>query len=117
MAKHNETGKTGEKKAVELLKKKGYKIISTNWRYKHLEIDIIAEHEDYLAIVEVKTRSRLDFGQPESFVSKAKQQKLIKAADYYGHTYSIKKDILFDIIAVKMKPKIEIKHIVNAFYP
>ena len=62
MAEHNELGKLGEEMAVEFLKKDGYKIVETNWTFQKAEIDIIAQKENVLAIIEVKTRSSLDFG-------------------------------------------------------
>ena len=45
MAQHNELGKIGEQKAAEYLKKKGYKILERNYKYKNLEIDIIAQRK------------------------------------------------------------------------
>ena len=51
-------GFAGEDMAAKLLQEKGYKILARNWRCGHLEVDIIAETDDYLVIVEVKTRKR-----------------------------------------------------------
>ena len=49
-------GTCGEELAVKLLQQKDYNILERNWRCGHLEVDIIAENDDYLVIVEVKTR-------------------------------------------------------------
>ena len=72
MAEHNELGKQGEKLAVEFLQKSGYDILETNWVFQKAEIDIIAQKENILAVVEVKTRSSIDFGLPQDFVKPSK---------------------------------------------
>ena len=62
MAEHNELGKLGEELAVDFLIEKGYDILETNWTFQKAEVDIIALKENILAVVEVKTRSSVDFG-------------------------------------------------------
>ena len=81
MASHNELGKLGEELAIDYLKKDGYSILNTNWTFQKAEIDIIAQKENILAIVEVKTRSSLEFGLPQDFVTPKKIQLLVKAVD------------------------------------
>src|ERR1700758_2766015 len=100
MSKTMETGKTGEEQAAAFLKEMGYTVLDTNWRYKHLEIDIIARDKKELVIAEVKTRANDVFGTPESFVTKDKQLKLIKAAHEYIIQNNIELDVRFDIISV-----------------
>ena len=68
MAKHYDLGKKGEEIAANYLAEKGYKIIARNWRFGKDEIDIIAEHDNFLVIIEVKTRSSSDYGEPEEAV-------------------------------------------------
>ena len=41
-------GARGEEMAIDYLKKEGYEIQETNWRYRKTEIDIIAKHDDKL---------------------------------------------------------------------
>lgn len=72
-----------EEKATEFLKKQGYKIIEKNFKCKLGEIDIIAANGGYLCFVEVKYRSSTKFGRPSEAVDYFKQQKLIRAAQYY----------------------------------
>lgn len=78
-----ETGQSGEKLAVEFLKKQGFKIIETNFKSKFGEIDIVAREGDVLVFVEVKTRSSGQFGLPEEAVNWRKIQHIIKAGQYY----------------------------------
>ena len=61
-------GRAGEVKAAEFLKKKGYKIIKTNYKTYCGEIDIIANDGEYTVFVEVKTRTSDEFGAPAEAV-------------------------------------------------
>lgn len=117
MASHNELGKLGEELAVEFLKKEGYEILNTNWTFQKAEIDIIAIKENTLAIVEVKTRSSLDFGLPQDFVKPKKIQLLVKAVDQYVIERNLDIDVRFDIIAIHKEGKsFAIEHIIDAFF-
>ena len=111
-------GLYGEDLATNLLLQKGYKSLERNWRCGHLEVDVIAENDDYLVIVEVKTRKSATFGTPEMFVDIQKQRHLIRAAMYYARFKKITKEIRFDIISVINSPELqEVNHIENAFKP
>lgn len=115
---HNITlGKKGEELALEYLIREGYKVIETNWRYRHKEIDIIAEFDNVLAIIEVKTRSNEKYGTPEEAVSETKQQFLIDAAEKYLDQKNIDLEIRFDIISIiKQNNVFNISHIKDAFH-
>ena len=117
MADHNELGKLGEELSVNFLQKNGYEILETNWVFQKAEIDIIAKKEKFLVIVEVKTRSSIDFGSPQDFVKPSKIQLLVKAANEYIIINDIDLDIRFDIIAIsKEGKKFKIEHLEDAFY-
>jgi len=117
MAEHNELGKLGEELAVEYLQKNGYAILETNWTFQKAEIDIIAKKENILAIVEVKTRSSLDFGLPQDFVKTKKIQLLVKAVDAYVNEKDLDINVRFDIIAIHKEGKsFAIEHLIDAFY-
>ncbi len=119
MAQHNELGQLGEQLAANFLQANGYNILARNWRVNRVEIDIIAELNDTLIFVEVKTRSSDFFGAPETAVTKRKKRLLAAAASAYmeqsGHDWAIR----FDIISIVMKlgeaPKLE--HFEDAFFP
>ena len=119
MAKHLETGKTGENLAVELLRSKGYEILETNWRFRRSEVDIIAKDGLILVFVEVKTRSYDYFGRPESFVSARKKILLQDAAAAYMHQIHHTWEIRFDIIGILLpsNKQVEMKHFEDAFFP
>lgn len=118
MAKHYDLGKKGEEIAARHLNGKGYKIIQRNWRYAKDEIDIIAETEDFIVFVEVKTRSTRFFGEPEESVTDQKEKFVIRAADEYINQKEIDKEARFDIISIIIDGnKQSIRHIEDAFYP
>ena len=117
MAEHNELGKLGEELAVEYLKKNGYTILETNWIYQKAEIDILAKKENTLAVVEVKTRSSIEFGLPQDFVKPKKIQLLLKAVDAYINERDLDIEARFDIVAIhKEGQSFVIEHLIDAFY-
>ncbi|MDE6441196.1 MAG: YraN family protein [Clostridia bacterium] len=106
-------GNRGENKACSYLKKQGYKILERNYRTPFGEVDIIAEREDVVAFIEVKTRSTDKFGQPNEAVNKDKQRRYVQSANYYFASGDPDVTVRFDIIEIY---KGEINHIINAFY-
>ena len=117
MAEHNDLGKLGEELAVEFLVKKGYSIIETNWTFQKAEIDIIARKENVMAVVEVKTRSSIDFGLPQDLVNPKKIQLLVKAINEYVISNDLDLEVRFDIIALHREGKeFKIEHLEDAFY-
>ena len=117
MAEHNDLGKLGEELAIDFLEKAGYSILETNWVFQKAEIDIIAQKGNVLAIVEVKTRSSVDFGLPQDFVKPKKIQLLVKAINEYILINDLESEARFDIIAVfKNGKNYEIEHLEDAFY-
>ena len=117
MAQHNELGKKGEQLAVDFLLKNGYKIVAQNYRFDKAEVDIIARKAEVLAIIEVKTRSTVDFGNPQDFVKPKQIKNLVKAIDEYILANDLDVEVRFDIIAiVKTGKQFDIEHLENAFY-
>ena len=118
MAEHNDTGLAGEELAAAFLSQKGYTVLEKNWRFGREEIDIIAQKEDTLVVVEVKTRSGSFFGEPEEFVNRQKQRNLIKAVNAYIEKNELDLEVRFDIIGVIMTGKNHrINHVEDAFHP
>ena len=116
MASHNDLGKKGEALAEEYLSRNGYQILAKNWRYLKAEIDLIAQKEDTLAIVEVKTRSSVDIVSPEAAVNKKKIKLLVAAANEYVIQQNLDVEVRFDIISIHKKgEKYNLNHIKDAF--
>ncbi len=76
-------GRVGEKKAVDFLKGKGYKILETNYKTHLGEIDIIAVDNGVTVFIEVKLRSGYDYGSGAEAVNAKKQEKYFKVATEY----------------------------------
>lgn len=116
MAQHNELGKQGEDLAVAYLLDKGYEIVARNFRYQKAEVDIIARKEGVLAVVEVKTRSTPDFGDPSQFLKRKQIQLLISAIDFFVNDHELDVDVRFDIVAiVKNNSGTQVEHMEDAF--
>ncbi len=119
MSDSSALGLQGESLAAAHLQEKGYKIRHRNWTTGKLEVDIIAENNDYVVFAEVKTRTEGYYGNISELVPTDKQKLLVRAADSYIRIYDINKESRFDvIIIVASGQSIEIKeHIEDAFYP
>ncbi|NTU96969.1 MAG: YraN family protein [Chlorobiaceae bacterium] len=117
-------GPQGEKAAAEYLRKKGYRILERNYRYRRNEIDIIARDRGTICFIEVKTRSTAEKGDPLEAVTPQKQQEIIKAAKaYLAFSGNMQSDCRFDVIAVRvqntnagMTGPFVIQHVTDAFW-
>jgi len=96
-------GNQGENQAVKLLAEKGYNILKRNYRVHNVgEIDIIAEKDNDIHIIEVRTRLNLGY-YPDSVesVAGAKMNKVIRTAEHFvmeNRLYD--KNIVFEICMV-----------------
>jgi len=106
-------GRQGEKMAADYLVEEGYQIVSSNFRCKVGEIDLIASKGPVLTFVEVKMRNTDRFGLPGESVSKGKQQKITKTALFYLTIHKQwDREIRFDVIEIFQR---KINHIPHAF--
>lgn len=117
MATHNDLGKKAEDLAVEYLQKNSYKILVRNFRFQKAEIDIIAEKDNLIVVVEVKARSTDAFMLPQEAVTKTKIKLIVSAANYYLEEFKKNQEVRFDIISAlpDEKGNLTIEHIENAF--
>ena len=114
-------GKIAEKRAVKLLKRKGFRIIARNVESDYGEIDIIAKDADLIAFVEVRSKTAPFLVSPADSVNREKQRKIGLTAREFLRLHRISKlSYRFDIVSVifdkehKLK---EIEHIESAFVP
>lgn len=119
MAEHNKVGRRGEQFALEHLKAKGYEVLEQNWRFKHLEVDLIASFQNRIIIIEVKSRTSDTWGKPDDSVTNAKIKYLTEATEAYLTLNDFDKEIRFDIISILFKKnQVEkIVHLEEAFHP
>lgn len=101
--KRRETGILGEKIARDFLTSRGYRILETNYRCPHGEVDIIAWHRDCLVFVEVRAKRRLNFGSPEESITAAKKEHMIAIAWHYQQTLDQPPPLWhIDVVAVEL---------------
>jgi len=116
--KSKELGRRGEEIAVNFLKNQGYKIIERNYRCRRGEIDIIAQDNEEVVFIEVKTRWSLRYGLPEEAVSFYKRKHIIKVGLIYLQQHRFEEvNSRFDVVSILMEgEKVkEVKLIKNAF--
>ncbi len=117
MASHNLLGKEGEDAAAQYLLHEGYILLDRNWRSGKKELDIVAQKDDTLIIVEVKTRRNNSFGNPEDAVTDVKIRRIVASTDAYIRKNCIDLPVRFDIITVTgTNQPFRIEHIQEAFY-
>ena len=96
-----ETGRAGERAAVEYLRGAGYEICALNWRY---ELDIVARKAGIVHFVEVKTRRVGSLTPPEAAVTPQKFRALTRAAVRYLAATGGQEEAQFDLAAVDVMP-------------
>ena len=116
MHQKKKSGFDGEEEAAHFLIANGYTIRARNWRWKHYEIDIIAQDRDELVFIEVKMRKNEDFGYPEEFLTEGQEERIHLAAEAYCDQLNWDGGLRFDIIAILQSsyPN-HLKHIEDAF--
>jgi putative endonuclease len=119
MAKHNDLGDFGEERAADYLRSQGYILRHQNWKSGKKELDIVAEKENVLVVVEVKTRSTDSFLHPKDTVTNAKIRHTVHAAEAYIFKYDLMMETRFDIVSVipGEDGHFTIEHIEDAFLP
>lgn len=118
MAEHNKLGNEGELYAQSYLRERGYQIRHVNWFFGKLELDIVAEKDDWLIVVEVKTRSTDTFEHPQEAITLKKIKNIVRAANEYIYTFNWMGETRFDVISVIPKgQKYIVDHIEDAFLP
>ncbi|MDW9381263.1 YraN family protein [Chryseobacterium sp. JV558] len=117
MADHNDFGKIAEDIAADYLQKNGCRILARNFRFQKAEIDIIAEKDNLIIVVEVKARSTDFFILPQEAVTKTKIKSIVSAANHYLEEFNKENEVRFDIISVlpDENKNLTIDHITDAF--
>ena len=107
-----EIGALGEKIAAEYLTRLGYVIRERNFRSREGEIDIIAEKDDFLVFIEVRTRRSLSFGTPEESVTAQKKERLIALTQVYMEDREdLPSSWRIDVLALELGPKGQISRL------
>jgi len=105
-----ELGMKGESLAEEYLMRQGYEIISRNERVGHSDIDILAQKEEVLVFVEVRTKSDGDRGMPEETLTEKKLSRMKKTAELYMAFHRYQGAARMDGICLILNKQDEIQH-------
>ena len=73
-------GRRGEDRALDHLAAHGLELIERNYRCRAGEIDLIMREGPLLVLVEVRSRSRGDFGSAAASIGRGKQRRFVLAA-------------------------------------
>ena len=102
MTHQKRLGKWGEAEAQRYLETKAYVVIERNFRVPEGEIDLVMQDGDIVVFVEVKTRTSDSFGTPEESISRAKRQRLFRAAWAFLQEWEmIDASWRIDVVAIK----------------
>jgi putative endonuclease len=116
--KKMDTGIHAEKIAVEYLRQQGFTIRDTNWRAGHKEIDIVAEKDGRIHVVEVRSLNSSFFRQPYQSIDRAKQRNLISVAHTYIISHKLAMEVQLDVVSVVFNGGTHtIEYLPNAIYP
>lgn len=123
MAEHNDLGALGEERAQAYLRSKGFHIRHINWHNTtpsgalgKLELDVVAEKDGLLIVVEVKTRSTDTFEHPEEAITIRKIRNIVNAAHEYIFQFDWQGETRFDVISVIPHGQdFSLEHIEDAF--
>jgi putative endonuclease len=109
-------GKKGEGLAADYLRKKGYKVIERNWGNKWGEVDLIVLKDKVLVFVEVKTKFKDKYGNPEEMVDRRKLEQVQKTAEMYLQKYPKYREgwLRVDVVGIVLEP-LKIKHYKNVY--
>lgn len=94
-------GLQAEQRALELLQYAGLKLVTRNFRCRGGELDLVMAKGNSLIVVEVRQRSRRDYGGAAASVTTKKRQRIIHATRNFlaRHPHFARHNIRFDVIA------------------
>lgn len=109
-------GKEGERLVAQYLQKRGYTIITQNYRKSFGEVDLIAQKDDTLAFIEVKWRHD-PLVDPAELIGPSKQKKIISIAKHFLSQHNDLEVICrFDVALIEeSNNSIDLRYIPNAF--
>jgi len=113
----NQLGVYGEKCISRFLERRGFKVLEKNYSCRYGEIDLIAEKDEKIVFVEVKSRKK-EYFPISTVVIPSKQKKIVKTARHYVFKKQINDKVLrFDISTVVFDSnRYKISYLENAFY-
>lgn len=112
-------GHLGEQIAAAYLSEHGFQILDYNFTARYGELDLVAREGGQLVFVEVKTRSSLSCGYPETAVSAAKLEKMENAALVWLQKHpDVEDNYRFDLISIRLGSDNvvdDLQHFINVY--
>jgi putative endonuclease len=99
-----QAGDAAEDRALAHLAANGLKLVARNYRTPHRgggEIDLVMREGGTLVFVEVRKRSRSDFGGAAASIGPAKQRRIVFAARHYLMRMPSPPPCRFDVVSVE----------------
>lgn len=110
-------GQQAEDLAAAFLQRQGLTIVERNFRVRGGEIDLVARQGSTLVFVEVRLRSRADFGGAAASITAQKQARLIRAAEHYLLRFTRLPPCRFDALLMTELDGERIEWLRDAFRP
>jgi len=96
-------GRAAEVAAAAWLERKGYVVLARNHAVRRGEVDLVCRDGATLCFVEVRSRSRLDFGSPAASVDARKARRVVLAAtDWAMRHGGLRQAMRFDVVSVDL---------------
>lgn len=90
-----------EQTARRYLEEQGLRLLASNIRNRFGELDLLMQDDDCLVFVEVRYRSRADWGGAAASVTITKQRRLIRAAQHHLQRHPWPGPCRFDVVALE----------------
>lgn len=108
-------GAQAEQLAAQFLQRHGLSLLHCNYRCRYGEIDLIMRDGETLVFVEVRLRSRQDFGGAAASIGAIKQARLLKTAQHYLSSLKHMPACRFDAVLLQKGDSSGIEWVKNAF--
>lgn len=108
-------GPAAEKLAAEFLQRNGLRLVESNFRCRFGEVDLILRDGDTIVFVEVRLRSNSGFGGAAASITPAKQEKIVRAAQWYLQHVHGQAACRFDAVLLENLDAERVEWIKNAF--
>lgn len=108
-------GRVAESLAADYLEKQGLRVLMRNFRVRGGEIDLVCQDGATLVFVEVRLRTRRDFGSAADSITAHKRRRLVLAARHYLLRYRIRVPCRFDCILLAAADEAHLEWLRDAF--
>lgn len=100
-------GRRGEDRALAHLETQGLELLQRNYRCRAGEIDLVMREGAVLVLVEVRSRSRSDFGSAAASIGRGKQRRFVLAAKHLLLTHPELRRLRarIDVVAIDPSPQ------------